>query len=243
MMNGRIKEAVVLAAGNGRRMSARSSLPKPLIPVAGRPLLERVVSRLVEVRVEKVFIVVGYRAEEIRGRLSLDSASIEVEWVENPRYHLANGISLLAVEEKVRSPFLLLMSDHLFESSTLETIMEFPVPERGGILATDSKIDRVFDLPDATKVVSEGDCVRRMGKDLTDFNTIDTGVFALSESVFPAMRESSENGDCSLTGGISKLSCDCSMRTWDIGDRRWIDIDTPEALEEAERLVKAGYFS
>lgn len=242
MINGRIREAVILAAGNGRRMAARSSLPKPLIPVAGRPLLGRVLGRLVEVGVEKAYVVVGYRAEEIRGEVVPETTEIEVEWVENPRYHLPNGISLLAAEDKVKSPFLLLMSDHLFERSTLETLLESKIPSGGGILATDSKIDSVFDLPDATKVVSEDECVRCMGKDLHEFNTIDTGMFALSESVFPAMRESASRGDASLTGGISMLARECSMRTWDIGPRRWIDIDTPEALMEAERLVKAGHF-
>ncbi len=243
MINGRIREAVILAAGNGRRMAARSTLPKPLIPVAGRPLLERVVGRLVEVGIEKAFIVVGYRADEIRGGVFLDSPAIEIEWVENPRYQLPNGISLLAAEDRVRTPFLLLMSDHLFERSTLETLLDLKVPNGGGVLATDSKIESVFDLPDATKVVSEGECVRQMGKDLTEFNTIDTGMFALSEAVFPAMRESASRGDASLTGGISMLASECAMRTWDIGTRRWIDIDTPEALQEAERLVRGGHLA
>ena len=238
-----ITEAVVLAAGNGRRMAARSSLPKPLIPVAGEAVLNRVLKPLSDLGIRKVFVVVGYRGDEIQNDLMTNSAPLGIEWVENPHFHLANGISLLAVEDKLKGPFLLLMSDHLLEWSILGDLFDSErAPQMGGILATDSKINRVFDLPDATKVESRSDRVQKIGKHLADFNAVDTGVFLLSQSVFPAMRESSSRGDQSLTGGISVLAKRQSVRTWDIGDRRWIDIDTPEALAEAERLVNAGYF-
>ena len=106
----------------------------------------------------------------------------------------------------------------------------------------DSKIESIFDLPDATKVVSDSQQVRQMGKDLETFDAIDTGIFALTPSVFEAMHESASRGDQSLTGGISVLARTEGVHTWDIGERRWIDIDTPEALQEAERLAALGLF-
>ncbi len=234
----RIREAVVLAAGNGRRMRSRSLLPKPLIEVEGRSLLQRIVEQLGEAGIDKVFIVVGYLGDEIRNHDF--EADVEIEWVDNPDYHLANGISLLAVEKRVRSPFLLLMSDHLFDKTILEHMLNNGLPEKGGILAIDGKIQSVFDLPDATKVQSQDERVTRIGKDLTDFDSVDTGVFVLTRSVFPAMWKSVNRGDRSLTGGISELATRQLVKTWDIGPRRWIDIDTPDALSEAERLLRVG---
>ncbi len=242
MNDGRIKEAVVLAAGNGRRLASPSGLPKPLISVAGRSLIRRVLDRLFEAQVERVYVVIGYRAQEIQQQASLNGLGDRVRWVQNEDYHLANGLSLLAVKKRVKSPFLLLMSDHLFESSTLQDFVSNDAPDQGGVLAVDSKIESVFDLPDATKVVSNSEHIRHMGKDLETFNAIDTGIFALTPSVFEAMHESASRGDHSLTGGISVLARTEGVRTWDIGERRWIDIDTPEALREAERLAALGLF-
>ena len=242
MNDGRIKEAVVLAAGNGRRLASPSGLPKPLIPVAGRSLIRRVLDRLFEAHIERVHVVIGYRAEEIQAQGSLNGLRDRVHWVQNEDYHLANGLSLLAVQNRIESPFLLLMSDHLFESSTLRDFVSIHAPEQGGVLAVDSKIESIFDLPDATKVVSDSQQVRQMGKDLETFDAIDTGIFALTPSVFEAMHESASGGDQSLTGGISVLARTEGVHTWDIGERRWIDIDTPEALQEAERLAALGLF-
>lgn len=242
MYDGRIKEAVVLAAGNGRRLASPSGLPKPLIPVAGRSLISRVLDRLFEAKVERVHVVVGYRAEEVQQQACLNGLRDRVHWVQNQEYHLPNGLSLLAVQERVKDPFLLLMSDHLFEGSTLQDFVRLGAPPSGGVLAVDSKVEDIFDLPDATKVMAAGEQVQHMGKDLQSFNAIDTGIFALTPSVFGAMQESAAQGDQSLTGGISVLARTEGVRTWDIGRRRWIDIDTPAALREAERLVSLGHF-
>ncbi|MEE8587523.1 MAG: NTP transferase domain-containing protein, partial [Acidobacteriota bacterium] len=170
MHNGRIRQAVILAAGNGTRLAAASPLPKPLVPVAGRALLDHVLDRLREMEVSKAYIVVGYRSGEIRNHFRGSSDGLEIEWVHNPEYLLPNGISLLSVQSKVRGPFLLLMSDHLFERSTLKDLLGQQIPSQGGILATDSKIQEVIDLGDATKVQSVANRVRSMGKDLADFN-------------------------------------------------------------------------
>jgi UDP-N-acetylglucosamine diphosphorylase / glucose-1-phosphate thymidylyltransferase / UDP-N-acetylgalactosamine diphosphorylase / glucosamine-1-phosphate N-acetyltransferase / galactosamine-1-phosphate N-acetyltransferase len=61
-----VNKAVVLAAGKGTRMGdLTAELPKPMLLVAGKPLLEHVLDRLRQSGIEAVFIVAGYRAEKI----------------------------------------------------------------------------------------------------------------------------------------------------------------------------------
>ncbi|HSR50725.1 MAG TPA: NTP transferase domain-containing protein [Acidobacteriota bacterium] len=242
MHEGKVKEAVILAAGNGSRMSAATNLPKPLVQIADQPLMGHILRWLSECGLERVFVVVGYRGTEIRREFRSQNG-VRIEWVHNPLYDRPNGVSLLAVEDLVEKPFLLLMSDHFFQRSTLRDLLQKPVPEHGGILATDSKIGQVFDLEDATKVRCVDNCIEDLGKDLGEYNAVDTGMFALSPTVFWAMRDSRNRGDASLTGGILSLARQSRVETWDIGDRRWIDIDTPHARQEAERLVAQGCFS
>ena len=63
----RIKQCLILAAGNGTRLRAISAnLPKPLVEFQGRPILEHIVRRAQEARIEEFVIVLGYRGDLIR---------------------------------------------------------------------------------------------------------------------------------------------------------------------------------
>ncbi|MGC3968696.1 MAG: NTP transferase domain-containing protein [Pirellulales bacterium] len=59
--------AIVLAAGQGTRM--KSDLPKVLVPVSGRPMIDYVVDMLEACGVRRIIVVVGYRAELVREHL------------------------------------------------------------------------------------------------------------------------------------------------------------------------------
>jgi NDP-sugar pyrophosphorylase family protein len=59
-----IERAVVLAAGRGTRMGEITArIPKPMLPVGGRPMLEHVLERLAAAGAREFLLVVGYRRE------------------------------------------------------------------------------------------------------------------------------------------------------------------------------------
>ncbi|HXW33128.1 MAG TPA: NTP transferase domain-containing protein [Acidimicrobiales bacterium] len=75
--------AVVLAAGEGTRM--RSSRPKPLHRLCGRPMILHVLDALAELPVDKVVVVVGHRGEWVTKALVEHSPpDLSVEFVEQP---------------------------------------------------------------------------------------------------------------------------------------------------------------
>lgn len=236
------QDVVILAAGNGLRLSSLSPVPKPLVTVGGRPLLDRLLLTLLQAQISRVCIVLGHAATAIRHYPFAAMAHLDVRWVHNPDFRRPNGLSLLRAEGHVQPPFLLLMADHLFEASTLQRFMQQPCPPGGALLAVDRHPARIFDLNDATKVESELGIVRAIGKDLERYEAVDTGMFLCSAGVFDAMRASVAAGGESLTAGIKTLASSGRVTTWDIGDGRWIDVDTPAARDEAERLVRAGFF-
>jgi len=242
MSHSSVVEAVILAAGNGTRLAGMSGLPKPLVPVAGRALLDYIVGALRDTGIDRVHVVTGYKCEQIRAHTFSPSPPAEVSWLHNPEYHRPNGLSVLAAEGVVRSPFLLLMGDHLFEPGMLREFLSEPCPPEGGVLATDARIGRIFDLEDATKVETHAGLLRKIGKLLPSFNSVDTGMFLFSDRVFAALRASVGAGAASLSAGVAVLAAAGAMRTWDVGDRCWIDIDTPAAWAEAERLAQEGCF-
>src|SRR5215472_15457074 len=121
-----VKECLILAAGNGSRIASLSgSAPKPLVPLFGAPLLEHIVLSSHAAGIERFLIVVGHRADAIRRWLAKRSlGDISVTVVENPDYQKANGVSALAARHLLKSSFLLLMADHIFEPKTAKVLLQ-----------------------------------------------------------------------------------------------------------------------
>jgi choline kinase len=192
--------------------------------------------------IDRFVIVLGYRGEMIRHWFAASPLrGLGVTWVENTDYHKNNGISALKGKDELCDPFLLLMADHIFEAHTARALLKQPLTRTEVILAVDHKIDRVFDLDDATKVRREGDHIVDIGKDITSYDALDTGMFLCSRALFTTLESAMMHGNCSLSDGMRKLGRERGFRAFDIGDARWQDVDTPEALAHAERIFHRDF--
>jgi len=231
--------ALILAAGNGSRLAACSGeLPKPLVPLHGKPLLEHVMSSARAAGIERFVIVVGYRGEKIQEWYrNRPLRGVDVTWVENPEYRKANGVSVLRAKELIHEPFLLLMADHIFEPSTARALLRQPLGEHDVILAVDRKIDRVFDLDDATKVTLEGNRIVDIGKNLDHYNALDTGMFLCQPALFSCLESAMTHGNCSLSDGLRVMGRYRTFKAFDIEEACWQDVDTPAALDYARDAI------
>ncbi len=116
-------KAIILAAGAGARMGTLTrERPKPLVPVAGRTILERMLEQLEGCGVRSICLVVGYREGAIRRHVAERFGHLDIVFVSNPRYAVTNNIHSLrlafdavALDEDV----LLLEADLLFDASVL----------------------------------------------------------------------------------------------------------------------------
>src|SRR5260370_34729047 len=88
------------------------------------------------------------------------------------------------------------------------------------------------------KVKTKGDRVVAIGKDLQDYDAIDTGLFVCPPEIFKYLEQAKRDGDCSLADGVRAMAADGKVRATDIGDAWWQDIDTPEMLAQAEKVVR-----
>jgi choline kinase len=106
-------------------------------------------------------------------------------------------------------------------------------------LAIDRKVASVFDLDDATKVQIEGDRIASIGKAIAAYNAIDCGVFLCTQAIFDALGEVvAKKGDASLSEGMAAIGARGGFLGFDIGDRWWQDVDTPDMLGEAIALLE-----
>ncbi len=238
-----VNECLILAAGNGSRIASVSGgVPKPLVPLRGIPLLEHAMASCQEAGITRFVIVVGYRADLIRrwfAERSFDGIYVTI--IENTEYHKANGVSALAAKNELHNPFLLLMSDHIFEPRTAKRLAQQPLADDAVILAVDRNVDRVFDLDDATKVKCEGEHIVDIGKDLAGYDALDTGMFLCSPALFQRLESAKRDGNCSLSDGMRQLAREQKLRAFDIGDAHWQDVDSPEALAHAESIFDVAF--
>jgi 1L-myo-inositol 1-phosphate cytidylyltransferase len=237
-----VTQCLILAAGNGTRLRPVSSgLPKPLVRLQGQPILEHVMMRAYEARIDEFVIVVGYRSDLIRRWFDRNwRGPASVTFVENTEYHKHNGISALKARNQLRDNFLLLMADHLFEPETARRLVSQRLEPGEVILAVDPKIDDVFDLDDATKVRRHGNFIVDIGKDIHRYDALDTGMFLCSPALFDYLEAATKDGNCSLSDGMRQLACERRLRAMEIGSAQWQDVDTPDALAHAEDMFDGG---
>ena len=238
-----IREAVILMAGEGSRLRGPDkTLLKPFVAVAGRPLIWYTLAALVHAGIRSLNFVVGYERRRMIAQVKpLIPSGLNTSFIENREWQKQNGISLLAAADCVGRPFLLAMSDHLFDGTIVDLLCRSFRSEYLNI-AVDRKLNSVFDLGDAMKVRTQGDSIIAIGKDLRDYDAIDIGLFVCPLEVFDYLEraKSGGQGDCSLADGVRLMAGDNKVRAKDIGEAWWQDVDTPQMLQHAERQMRAG---
>ncbi|NNF03345.1 MAG: NTP transferase domain-containing protein [Rhodothermales bacterium] len=239
----RRRTGVILAAGFGSRLAdAREGNDlKPLTPVAGKPLILRTLESLEKAGCDRVVIVLGYCSHTHREAIEeFYNGPLTLHFAVNDRYDLANGISVLSAREFVRDEFILVMADHILGPVVSERARLHLPPEGGATLLVDYKLDSIFDMDDATKVREKNGRIVSIGKQIDDYNCIDTGVFVCTPGLMDALQHVyEEKGDASLSDGVQLLSERGLMNTLDIGEGFWQDVDTPEMLAYAEQVLES----
>jgi len=239
-----IKQGIILASGLGSRLNSEGrNEPKPLMPIGGMALIERVITLMKLAGIEHIVIVLGYRGDQIK-KFIADKGMTGIVTVENEEYNKKNGISLLKGGEALKKgePFLLSMSDHIFSNDFMADFIKKAEPELDNadtILSIDRDIENVFDLDDATKVFTEENIITKIDKQLGAYNAVDTGLFLCKPSIIKELKKLyKENGDVSISEGMKALGEKKKFHACDMTGYLWQDVDTPAMKNEAEeRLI------
>jgi len=231
--------AIVLAAGNGDRFADPQHRSKLLHPFLGQPLLLRTLNSARDAGITHAVLVLGYQADAVRALVEQHLPDgLQVTFTYNPNWHDENGVSVLAARPAAGADrFALLMGDHVFEPATLARLLTFPLKEGESVLAVDTRESDPRIAAEATKVRREGSHVVEIGKDVENYDALDTGMFVCSPNLFEALEHARAQGEATLSGGVRQLAMQRRMRAANIGDAVWRDIDTPADLEAAESVI------
>lgn len=237
--------AVVLAAGDGGRLGVHTAgTPKPLVPLAGRPIIAYTLEALALAGVSEAVIVTGYHEAQVRD--ALEDHPLPIRFVTNPRYHEGAALSLRAAREACGGePFLLVMADHVLSPGIIAVLIAAEEGRGDGAGAAASYVAADFHpreaayAEEATKLAVAADGrVTAIGKQLERWDALDAGAFACAPSAWEALDGVPE--DSELSPIFAALAAKGRLFAADISGQFWYDIDTPDDLATAESLVAAA---
>ena len=233
---------LIVAAGTGGRLRERGQ-SKPLVPVNGVGLLERVITRARSAGVEHFVVVSGYRGDDVRAALDALAAreGISIRHVLNDEWQRGNGVSVSKAKPFLDGTFVMSMCDHLVDPAIIRELMASEVEPDTVTLAVDFNVaGSINDPDDVTRVLCSNGRIVSIGKVIREFNAIDTGIFLCTPVFFDALEASQAAGDDSISGAMSVLARKDQARVFDIQGRLWLDVDDPASLEKAEVLLRSG---
>ena len=243
----RVTQTVILAAGLGVRLAGSdASVPKPLITVAGLPLIAHALAHAAASGCDEAIIVIGHEGRRVRSAVEALLATttsssrlgrLAVRFVENPDPTTPNGHSLLAARPCARDRFFLQMVDHLFAEPVLRRLSSPPFDDRtaGRVLVDRAPVE--LDVSDATKVRLAGDRVTAIGKAIEPWDAIDAGCFLLTPAVFAALESVDASEPRTVSAAMRTLAGRRALAAGELRDVRWMDVDTPADRAAAERLL------
>ncbi len=235
-------KCLIIAAGRGSRLE-RKGLSKPLVPLLGKPIIERVIRNAANAGIKDFYVVTGFNGERVRKFLDslAKDCPIRITHITNDEWDKGNGLSVLKARGYIEGTFILMMGDHLVDPEVIRSLINRGVSEGEIALVIDRDIGNpLIDINDATKVQISNGKVVRIGKDLESFNGFDAGIFLCTPAIFEGIAKSiSEQGDTTLTGGVRCLAEMGKVNAFEMGKNFWIDVDDPVALEKAENSLLA----
>ncbi len=230
-------KALILAAGQGTRLRTVGDT-KPLVQLLGLGLIERTILTAKKSGIKEFCIVVGYHGEKIREHLSDGKKyGVKIQYVQNDQWTRGNAISILKARDHFKESFVLLMTDHNYDRRILDQLLKTKIGKDECILCVDKNPKDHLNIDDATKVRTVDHRIETIGKDLSDYNCIDTGIFICNPIIFDVLEQSISEGDEGLSGGIKILAERHKMRYMPLGDNFWIDIDDKTDRKNAELLI------
>jgi choline kinase len=211
--------------------------PKPLVSVGGRPIINHVLDRLYAAGVTHATVVAGYRAEKLRSAIDqLHPCGMDVNVVENSGFMLGNARSLWAARRAVDGPFLLCMSDHLIDPEITRSLLA--AANGRCMLAVDHVTPDDERASEATRGLVRDGLVMDLGKDIDEWNALDTGAFYCTPVIFDALTRSRRDGE--LGAVFASLAHRELLDAVDVTGYEWLDIDTPDDLASAHLMIAAG---
>lgn len=218
-------QVVILTAGEGTRMRPLThSTPKPMLPVADRPLVAHTAEMAINAGADELIFVVGYEADTVRSFFGDEYGGVPVEYATQDE-QLGTAHAVRAARDLIDGPFAVLNGDDLYDQESISQLFEQTAavasvrvenPENYGVLALeDGCVTEIEEKPEEPP------------SDL-----VNAGAY-----VFPGEAREwldvprSERGEYELTDVLARVIEEYELRPVTL--ERWLGVGRPWELLEA----------
>ena len=226
---------VVMAGGKGTRLlPITENVPKPMLRVAGRPILERIVLHLAGHGIKRVFLAINHLGDVIERHFGDGSAfGCRIEYLREVQ-PLGTGGALSLLPETPAQPVLVMNGD-LISQVDIGAMLDF---HTGGTQAATIGVRPYSVGIPFGCVVTDGDRVVQLQEKPRIDCTVNAGIYVLEPRLIARL---SWNQEMALPTLITNsLECGDLVRTYEIQDD-WIDVGQKEHLAEARGGVEYAW--
>jgi bifunctional UDP-N-acetylglucosamine pyrophosphorylase/glucosamine-1-phosphate N-acetyltransferase len=221
-------QTVILAAGEGTRMRPLTdSTPKPMLPVADRPLVAHTADGAVDAGATELVFVVGYEADEVRSYFGSEYRGVPVEFaVQDEQLGTADAVA--SARELLDGRFAVLNGDDLYDVASLERLFDAGEngPAVGSYTVSDPRSYGVFDIQDG--VVQS--IIEKPADPPSDLVNVGAYVFPAAARDWLDVPQS-ERGEHEITDVVSRVIDEHTVEAVEVD--RWLGCGRPWELLEA----------
>ena len=242
-------QAIILAAGMGRRLGEYTKdNTKCMLRVNGVRLIDRLLSQLSELSLNRVVIVVGYQGQKLIDYIGNRYADrLQIEYVENPIYDKTNNIYSLALakDQLQEDDTLLIESDLIFDDGMIRLLTENPYPN----LALVAKYEQWMDGT-MVRLDNDNNIVNFVPKAAFDYN--EASIYYKTVNIYKFSRAFSQTKYVPFLEAYSKavgnneyyenvlriisFLNNHELKALPITNEKWYEIDDKQDLDIAEAL-------
>ncbi len=215
-------QTVLLAAGEGTRMRPLThSTPKPMLPVADRPLCAHTADAAVAAGTDELVLVVGYQGEAVRSHFGESYRGVPVSYATQEE-QLGTAHAVRAASEHLTGPFVVLNGDDIYDPATVAALFDdgpavaayrVDNPTSYGVLAVeDNRVTGITEKPDEP-----------------ESNLVNAGAYAFPAEARELLDvERSDRGEYEITDVLARVIGRSTVRA--VTADRWLGVGRPWEL-------------
>ena len=223
-------KAVILAAGEGKRLRPfTETMPKVMLPVANKPILEHVFDAIKKTGIDEIIIVVGYKKEVIMDYFK-DYKGIKITYITQDK-QLGTAHALLQAKDQIKESFIVLAGDNIIDNKSIQKLIhdkseysiivkEHPYPSKYGVVFLENQnLVELIEKPE-----------EEIGK------FISTGIYKFPKTVFKKLEQLNKQGIHDLSSVVQSLLMDGILFSTNTADS-WMDIVYPWDLIPVNEIM------